>query len=63
MCTCQLDVSDTTLRNSVIFKVVQPLRDAARRLVTMVEKRKGMCVWGVGEKVSLRVASSPSTRG
>lgn len=64
MCARQLDISDTTLRNSVIFKVVQALRHAARRrLVTMVEKRKGMCVWGVGEKVSLRVASSPSTRG
>ncbi len=64
MCARNLDASDTTLRNSVIFKVVQALRHAARRrLVTMVEKRKGMCVWGAGEKVSLRVASSPSTRG
>lgn len=60
----KLDASDTTLRNSVVFKVVQALRHAARRkLVTMVEKRKGMCVWAVGEKVSLRVANSPSRRG
>jgi hypothetical protein len=57
----QLDVSDTTLRNSVVFKVVQSLRHAARRkLVRMVEKRKGMCIWTVGEAVSLRVANSPS---
>lgn len=64
MCERKLDASDTTLRNSVVFKVVQALRHAARRkLVTMVEKRKGMCVWAVGEKVSLRVANSPSRRG
>ena len=64
MCARNLDLSDTTLRNSVIFKVVQALRHAARRrLVTMVEKRKGMCVWAAGEKVTLRVANSPSTRG
>ena len=57
----KLDVSDTTLRNSVVFKVVQSLRHAARRkLVRMVEKRKGMCIWAVGEAVSLRVANSPS---
>lgn len=41
-----LEVSDTALRNSVVFKVVQALRHAKRRkLVRMVEKRKGMCVW------------------
>ena len=61
----KLDASDTTLRNSVVFKVVQALRHARRRkLVRMVEKRKGMCVWAAGEAVTLRVvASSPSTSG
>ena len=61
----QLDVADTTLRNSVVFKVVQALRHARRRrLVEMVMKRKGMCVWAPGEAVTLRVvASSPSSRG
>ena len=61
----KLDSSDTTLRNSVVFKVVQALRHAKRRrLVRMVEKRKGMCVWAPGEAITLRVvASSPSTVG
>lgn len=60
-----LDVSDAALRNSVVFKVVQALRHARRRrLVRMVEKRKGMCVWAAGDAVTLRVvASSPSTPG
>jgi len=58
-----LDVTDTTLRNSVVFKVVQALRHAARRkLVRMVEKRKGTCVWAVGDPVSLRVAANNRTR-
>ena len=58
-----LDVTDTTLRNSVVFKVVQALRHAARRkLVRMVEKRKGTCVWAAGESVSLRVAANNRTR-
>ena len=58
----QLDVADTTLRNSVVFKVVQALRHAKRRrLVRMDKKRKGMCVWAPGEAVTLRVvANSPS---
>lgn len=52
----KLDASDDTLRNSVVFKVVQALRHAARRkLVRMVEKRKGMCVWATGDAVTLRV--------
>ena len=61
----KLDSSDATLRNSVVFKVVQALRYAKRRrLVRMVEKRKGMCVWAPGEAITLRVAaSSPSTSG
>lgn len=60
-----LDISDVALRNSVVFKVVQALRHAKRRkLVRMVEKRKGMCVWAAGDAVTLRVvASSPSTNG
>ena len=61
----KLDASDTTLRNSVVFKVVQALRHAKRRkLVRMVEKRKGMCVWAVGDTVTLRVvANSLSNSG
>jgi hypothetical protein len=43
----KLDAGDTTLRNSVVFKVVQALRHAAKRkLVRMVEKRKSMCASG-----------------
>jgi len=46
----KLDATDTTLRNSVVLKVVQALRHAARRkLVRMVEKRKGMCHWSLCE--------------
>lgn len=58
----RLDASDTTLRNSVAFKVVQALRHARRRkLVRMVEKRKGMCIWAAGDAITLRVvANSPS---
>jgi hypothetical protein len=57
----KLDVSDKTLGKSVIFKVVQSLRHASRRkLVRMVEKRKGMCIWAIGEAVSLRVANISS---
>ena len=58
-----LDIADTALRNSVVFKVVQALRHAKRRkLVRMVEKRKGMCVWAAGDALTLRVvASTPST--
>lgn len=61
----ELDVADATLRNSVVFKVVQALRHAnRRRLVRMVNKRKGMCVWAPGDAVTLRVvASSPSRPG
>jgi hypothetical protein len=57
-----LDVSDATLRNSVVFKVVQSLRHAARRrLVRMVEKRKGMCIWSIAKAISLRPANSLSS--
>src|SRR5271168_5268648 len=47
MCERNLDPTDAALRNSVVFKVVQALRHAAqRKLVTMVEKRKGFaCGW------------------
>lgn len=60
-----LEISDNALRNSVVFKVVQALRHARRRkLVRMVEKRKGMCVWAAGDAITLRVvASIPSTPG
>jgi hypothetical protein len=59
-----LDATDATLRNSVVFKVVQALRHAARRkLVVMVEKQKGMCIWSAGSAITLRVANSPSRGG
>jgi len=60
-----LDATDATLRNSVVFKVVQALRHAKRRrLVRMVEKQKGMCVWAPGDAITLRVvASIPSSPG
>jgi hypothetical protein len=59
-----LDATDATLRNSVVFKTVQALRHAARRkLVRMVEKRKGICVWAPGDAITLRVAASNRTRG
>lgn len=55
----RLDATDATLRNSVVFKIVQALRHAARRKhVRMVEKRKGMCVWAPGDAVTLRVVAS-----
>jgi hypothetical protein len=58
----RLDATDATLRNSVVFKVVQALRHAARRkLVRMVEKRKGMCIWTIGDAVTLRVVASSRT--
>ena len=64
MCERKLDVSDTPLRNSVVFKVVQSLRHAERRgIVTMVEKRKGLCVWSADTALTLRVANSPSRGG
>lgn len=59
-----LEITDTVLRNSVVFTVVQALRHAKRRkLVCMVEKRKGMYIWAAGDAVTLHVvASSPSRR-
>ena len=64
MCARDLDAADGTLRNSVVFKVVQALRHAARRkLVVMVEKRKGVCVWSAGPAITLRVANTPSRGG
>lgn len=65
MAARKLDAADATLRNSVVFKVVQALRHARRRrLVRMIEKRKGMCVWAPGDAVTLRVvANSLSSPG
>ena len=64
MCARGLDPTDTALRNSVEFKIVQSLRHAARRkIVVMVEKRKGMCIWSAGPAVMLRVANNPSRGG
>lgn len=59
----RLDATDVTLRNSVVFKVVQALRHAARRKqIRMVEKRNGMCVWAAGDAVTLRVVANNRTR-
>ncbi len=64
MCARNLDASDATLRNSVVFKVVQALRHAApRKFVVMVENRKGMCIWSAGPAITLRVANSPFRGG
>ena len=64
MCARDLDAADGTLRNSVVFKVVQALRHAARRkLVVLSDKRKGMCVWSAGPAITLRVTNSPSRGG
>lgn len=65
MAARKLDAADATLRNSVVFEVIQALRHAKRRrLVRMVEMRKGMCVWAAGEAVTLRVvANSLSSPG
>jgi hypothetical protein len=64
MCERNLDPTDGPLRNSVVFKVVQALRHAARRnLVIMVEKRKGICVWEPAPKLTPRDANTPSKRG
>ena len=61
MCARELDATDSTLRNSVVFKVVQSLRHAERRrLINMVQKRKGICVWSVADGLTLRVANSRS---
>jgi hypothetical protein len=61
MCERKLEVSDTPLRNSVAFKVVQSLRHAERlRLVIMIEKKKGICVWSAAGGLTLRVANSRS---
>jgi hypothetical protein len=61
MCERDLEVSDTPLRNSVVFKVVQSLRHAERRrLVNMIEKRKGICLWSAAGGLTLRVANSHS---
>ena len=61
MCARDLDASDATLRGSVVFKVVQALRHAARRkLVVVVSKNRGMCLWAAGPMITLRPANSPS---
>jgi len=61
MCERKLEVSNTPLRNSVVFKVVQSLRHVERRrLVTMVEKRKAICVWLPADGLMPRVANCRS---
>ncbi|HEV7251622.1 MAG TPA: hypothetical protein VGN97_00770 [Mesorhizobium sp.] len=46
----ELDPTDTALRNSVVYKTVQALRQVKRRRkVRMVEKQGGMCLWALGE--------------
>jgi hypothetical protein len=62
MCEKNLDPSDTPLRNSVAYKVVQALRHAKRRgAVRMLEKRKGVCVWALAHK-NQRPTLAVSTR-
>jgi hypothetical protein len=53
------DVTDTTLRNAVVFEMVRALRHAKhRRLVRPVQKRKGTCVWMAGEALTPPVAAN-----
>jgi hypothetical protein len=62
MCERKLEVPDAPLRNSVVIKGVQSLRHAERRrLVTMIGKRKGICVWSATGGLTLRVANSRSS--
>src|SRR5215510_482094 len=61
MCERKLEVSDTPLRNSVVFKVVQSLRHAgATRPCHHGRKSQGHLCLGGGEGIMLRVASSRS---
>jgi len=61
MCERNLEVTDTALRNSVVFKVVQALRHAARRnAVTMARKQKGICVWAAVAGLKPLPANTPS---
>lgn len=44
----ELDPTDAALRNSVVYKTVQALRQAKRRRkVQMLEKQGGMCLWAL----------------
>jgi hypothetical protein len=64
MCERNLDPTDAALRNSVVFKIVQALRHAARRkIVVMVEKRKGICVWAAAPGLIPLPANTLSRRG
>jgi hypothetical protein len=64
MCERNIDPTDVALRNSVVFKVVQALRHAARRkIVVMVEKRKGICVWAAAPGLIPLPANTLSRRG
>lgn len=47
------------LWSAVAFKIVQaPCLANRRKLVRMVEKRNGMCVWEAVDAVTLRVAAN-----
>jgi hypothetical protein len=47
-----------------VIEVVQALRHAARRkMVVMVDKRNGMCIWAAESAITLRVANSRSRGG
>jgi hypothetical protein len=64
MCERNIDPTDVALRNSVVFKVVQALRHAARRkIVVMVEKRKGICVWAAAPGLIPLPPNTLSRRG
>ena len=54
-----LDVGDTNLRNSVVYKTVQALRHARRRnAVSLVGKNKGLCVWASDAPITPRDAAN-----
>lgn len=47
----ELDPTDAALRNSVVYKTVQALRQAKRRRrVQMLEKKGGMCLWALASQ-------------
>lgn len=46
----ELDPADAALRNSVVYKTVQALRQAKRRRkVQTLGKQAGLCIWSLSE--------------
>ena len=60
MCERKLEVSDTPLRNSSSSKLFSLCAMPSGAGLSMVEKRKGICVWSAASGLTLRVANSRS---